>query len=64
MRITTFSWSDIGAFNEVAHMVNEIEPDIQWRSLGDIARHLYLTRLREDGNYDVLCVFEGTYPRK
>ena len=50
-----FFGSDIGAFNEIADMVNESEPEVQWKSLGDIARHLYLKRLREDGNYDVLA---------
>jgi len=41
------------SFNETAEMVNRLEPDIQWRSLGYIAKHYYLERLREDGNYDV-----------
>ena len=49
----------IGAFDEVADDVNRIEPDMRWRSLGEMAKHLYLVRLREDANYDVLT-FSGS----
>jgi hypothetical protein len=41
------------SFNKMADTVRSIEPRIQWRSLGHIARHLYLKKLRDDGNYDV-----------
>jgi hypothetical protein len=44
----------VGAFDGVADDVNRIEPDTRWRSLGDMAKHLYLVRLRDDANYDVL----------
>ncbi len=44
----------IGAFDRVADDVNRIEPDTRWGSLGDMAKHLYLVRLRDDTNYDVL----------
>ena len=44
----------ISAFDRVADDVNRIEPDTRWRSLGDMAKHLYLVRLRDDTNYDVL----------
>ena len=40
-------------FDETAEVVNRIEPDIKWKSLGYIAKHYYLERLRDDGNYDV-----------
>ena len=43
----------IGEFNKFADSVNGIEPDTQWKSLGEIARHLYLVRRREDGGFDV-----------
>jgi hypothetical protein len=43
----------IGAFNPLADEVNRLQPDTQWRSAGFIAQHLYLERLRDDGNYDV-----------
>ena len=43
----------IDVFNEVADAINRIEPAIEWQSLGYIARHLYLQRLRNDGNYDI-----------
>jgi hypothetical protein len=48
------------AFDDVADKVNKLEPDTQWRSLGDIVRHLYLVKLREDDcNYDVLAFSNG-----
>lgn len=50
----------IGAFDGVADEVNTISPGIQWRSLGEIARHLYLVKLRDDGNYD-LRAFTSTF---
>ena len=43
----------IGAFNRTADLVNRIQPDTQWRSLGDIARHLNPVRRRVDGGFDV-----------
>jgi hypothetical protein len=48
-----FFASGIGAFNAVADRVNRLRPGTQWRSLGFIARHLYLEKVRADGNYDV-----------
>jgi len=42
----------IGAFDETADAVNHIEPATQWCSLGCVAQHLYLIRLRADGNFD------------
>ena len=46
----------IGAFNATADEINRQEPTIQWKSLGYIVRHLYLTRLRSDQDYDVLAI--------
>jgi hypothetical protein len=43
----------IGAFNGLADEVNRLQPDTQWRSAGFITQHLYLERMRDDGNYDV-----------
>jgi hypothetical protein len=45
----------LGAFDGVADEVNELEPGTQWRGLGDIVKHFYLTKLRDDSNYDVLA---------
>lgn len=45
----------MGAFDRVADDVNRIEPDTRWRSLGETAKDLYLVRLRDDANYDVLA---------
>jgi hypothetical protein len=46
----------IGAFNATADEINRLEPAVQWKSLGYIVRHLYLTRLRPDQDYDVLAI--------
>jgi hypothetical protein len=46
----------ISAFNGIADKVNKREPDTQWRSVGDIVRHLYLFRVRDDSNIDVLSL--------
>jgi peptidoglycan/xylan/chitin deacetylase (PgdA/CDA1 family) len=43
----------IDRFNQTADTVNRLDPATQWGSLGDIARHSYLERLRGDGNYDI-----------
>jgi hypothetical protein len=45
--------SGIGAFDKVADKVNNLQLDTEWRSLGYIAQHLYLEKLRDDGNYDI-----------
>lgn len=43
----------IDAFDKTADTVNQIEPTTEWRNLGFIAQHLYVEKLRSDGNYDV-----------
>ena len=43
-----------GAFNGLADFVNELQSDVRWTSLGEIARHSHLIRSRLDGNFDVL----------
>jgi hypothetical protein len=45
----------IGQFDQVADEVNRSEPDTRWRGLGDIAKHLYEVKLRDDSDYDVLA---------
>jgi hypothetical protein len=47
------------AFDAVADEVNKIEPDTGWRSLGDVARHFYLVKLKEDSTYEVLAFSNG-----
>jgi hypothetical protein len=49
-----FFASGIDAFDGVADQVNRLEPDTRWLSVGEIVRHLYLVRLRDDSGYDVL----------
>lgn len=43
----------IGDFDGFADEVNHLQPDTKWTGLGDITQHLYLEKLRGDGNYDV-----------
>lgn len=43
----------IDAFDGVADDVDKLAPDTQWRGLGDVAKHLYAVKLRDDSNYDV-----------
>jgi hypothetical protein len=50
-----FFASGIDAFDGIADEVNKLEPDARWRGVGEIVRHLYLVRLREDSNYDILA---------
>ncbi len=51
-----FFEDQIGAFNAIADQVNRLEPQVRWKSLGYIMRHLYLIRLRSDQDYDVLAI--------
>jgi hypothetical protein len=41
------------AFKAQADTINKLEPSVQWKSLGEIARNLYLMRRRTDGNIDI-----------
>ena len=43
----------IHAFSPIADVVNRMQPDTQWAGFGDISKHLYQTRKRADGDYDV-----------
>jgi len=45
-----------GAFNAYADFVNRVQPGTNWASLGQIARHSYLLRKREEGGFDVLML--------
>lgn len=54
-----FFANGINAFDMMADKVNKLEPDTQWRGLGEIASHFYLIRLRNDSNYDVFA-FTGS----
>jgi hypothetical protein len=45
----------IGQFDQVADEVNRSEPHTRWRGLGEIAKHLYEVKLRDDSDYDVLA---------
>jgi len=61
-----FFAKSIDAFDNIADEVNELNPDTQWRSLGEIMQHLYVEKLRDDSNYDVaafsnnFCVENGS----
>jgi glycosyltransferase involved in cell wall biosynthesis len=43
----------IGAFDRIADNVNEITPDVQWTSLGELARHLYLVRRQNHDSFEI-----------
>lgn len=45
--------TSISAFDGFADIVQQVQPDIQWTSLGEIARHSHLIRRREGRAYDV-----------
>lgn len=45
----------IDVFNETATMLNNIKPNIHWKSLGYIVKHLYLERQRNSKEYEVLA---------
>jgi hypothetical protein len=47
------------AFNKTAQLVNRLGSSVEWRSLGDICRHYYLQKIREDGGYDVRAFFRS-----
>jgi hypothetical protein len=44
----------IDSFDKYANTVNRIRTDVHWSGLGEIARHLYYERIRDDGDIDVL----------
>ena len=65
----SFFASGIGAFDAEVDALNKMQPDTLWRSLGEIVRHLYVVKLREDGGYDVraftaTCDLENTTARE
>ncbi|MHA1381686.1 MAG: hypothetical protein ACTSRG_25230, partial [Candidatus Helarchaeota archaeon] len=58
----------IDSFNKTAKFINSIQPEIIWQSLEYITQHLYLEKLRDDGNYDLLAftsdfIIENTQQR-
>jgi hypothetical protein len=48
-----FFENGIGAFNRVADLVNHVQANTHWTSLGEIARHTYLVRRAENDAFDV-----------
>jgi hypothetical protein len=48
-----FFASGIGAFGPYADKINQINPHAMWTSLGEIVRHTYLMKRRDDAQYDV-----------
>ena len=50
-----FFFRGINAFDDTAALVNHIQPDSIWASLGSIMRHLFLVKLREGSDYDVMA---------
>jgi len=53
---------------ETARTINRIQPQTEWKSLGYISKRLYLQKLRDDGDYDVISfasnfMIRNTQPR-
>ena len=48
-----FFASGIDAFDPYADQINRINPHTAWTSLGEIIRHAYLMKRRDDGQYDI-----------
>ena len=46
----------VDRFNRLAETINGLGPSVRWATLGTVARHLYLTRARDDGESDVLAM--------
>ncbi|MBN1121002.1 MAG: hypothetical protein JXJ17_07985 [Anaerolineae bacterium] len=47
--------SSIEEFNPMADAINSLAgEDVEWKSLGDIIRHLYLRKTNDDGSIDVM----------
>lgn len=44
------------AFNPVASYLNNLHGELEWRSLGDIIRRLYLEKVNDDGSVDVMML--------
>ncbi|MEW5829407.1 MAG: hypothetical protein AB1846_10995, partial [Chloroflexota bacterium] len=44
---------EMDAFNPIADELNRLPGGVEWASLGDILRHLYLEKLNDDGSRDV-----------
>ena len=44
---------EMDAFNPIADELNQLPGGVEWASLGDILRHLYLEKLNDDGSRDV-----------
>src|SRR5690242_10224274 len=48
-----FFASGIGAFDSYADKINQINPTTMWTTLGEIVRHTYLMKRRDDGEFDI-----------
>lgn len=49
-----FEAGGIGMFGPYAEAINQAKGKVAWRSLGDIARNLYLERRADDGSVEVM----------
>jgi len=43
----------MGAFNATADQISAVWGGVEWRSLGDIVRHLYLEKVNDDGTIEI-----------
>jgi hypothetical protein len=44
------------AFNPVADYLNNLHGELEWRSLGDVIKHLHLQKVNDDGSVDVMML--------
>lgn len=45
---------NIGNFNTLARIINNLQPDVKWGSLGYIIRNYHLEKQKDDGNYEIM----------
>ena len=43
----------INSFNEIADLINKLQPNIKWENLGAIVKNYFIEKLRYDGDYDI-----------
>jgi hypothetical protein len=54
-----FFENGIDTFNETAEFVNRLQPDVEWVSMGQMARRMYLLRKKDRSNYEVRSFSKG-----
>jgi hypothetical protein len=65
----TFFKNGVDQFKKIVQTINSIRPDIEWNSLGYISQRLYLEKIRNEGECDILAfcnniILENKHRRK